>query len=361
MKMTEQEALRRKILLRILGTVIAIFCITFVIYIVTITRYQKSGDKSNIATNETEIQIEDKTADIMTQVSASDEDVDTPETEPAVEEVAESTESADTDDETLSVQASNVPLSFKDEIESKYADEMNTSDDVYLSDSTYVATTKAYIENEPYWLFHVIVNDPSQITTTVAKSTAEKRSAYELNAVKPYVLAVPGSDMASGYTQITDGVHVHNGELYGDRTETLGNEVVFTQVGYMEKADAGMSYEELNQPSLSWTISVECPTLIDNGVPLDIPEGFSENRSCKIAMGMVKPCEYYFLACSDGDYICDITYAEMRDILAEKSCFFAQALHTEANAFVAMNGCIINDPSVKYGRPQLEYILITDN
>lgn len=361
MKMTEQEALRRKILLRILGTIIAIFCITFVIYIVTITRYQKSDDKSNIVANKTEIQVENKTADVMTQVSASDENVDTSEAEPSIEEAAAGTESTDINDEELSIQASEVSLSFKDKIESEYSNEMDDADDVYLSDSTYVATTKSYIKNEPYWLFHVVVNDPSQITTTIAKSTAEKRSAYEMNATKPYVLAVPGSDMTHGYTQIQDGVHVYNGELYGNRTETLGNEVVFTQVGYMEKADAGVSYEELNQPGLSWTISVECPTLIDNGVPLDIPEGFSENRSCKIAIGMVKPCEYYFLACSDGDYICNITYAEMRDILAEKSCFFAQALHTEANAFVAMNGCIINDPAVKYGRPQLEYILITDN
>lgn len=361
MKMTEQEALRRKILLRILAATIAVFVITGIVYIVTIARYIGPNTDENIKVQEAEVAVETDAPPAMTEVSAADTTVE----EPAEEIASEPEDTTETENVTVADAETpadvTIPDNFHDKIVMNYSDEMDAADSVYFTDTTYVAVTKSYIRDEPYWLFHVMVDDPSQITTSIVENPANRKSAFVMNQSKPYVLAIPGSDMVSGYMQLKDGVHVYNGGLYGNRTETLGTEVLFTKVGYMSKADSGVSYEDLNQPELSWSISVACPTLIDNGVSLDIPESAASNRSCKIAMGMVSPCDYYFLACSDGDYICDVTYEEMQTILAEKYCFFAQALHTEANAFIAMDGKIINDPAVQYGRPQLEYIVITDD
>lgn len=375
MKMTEQEALRRKILFRILGGLIAVFGITLIVYIVTLTRYRRPSQDTDMRV----VDASENTPAVVTEVATADDaviesiqnpteqvipDIIKVETEDTPVEISDETSEEPSEEISENIPDDseiNIPATVREQVAMNWSDEMESADNVYLSDTTYVAVTKGSINNEPYWLFHVIMADPSQMTTTMTSNPRNRTSAYRLNEKKPYVLALPGSDMIGGYLAMCDGVHVYNGELQGDRSETLGTEVLFTNVGYMSRAEAGLSYEEINVPGLSWTISTEYPTLIDNGVTLDIPDSFANNRSCKTAMGMVKPCEYYFLACSDGDYICDISYADMRDILADKGCFFAQAMHTEANAFIAMHGDIINDPAVEYGRPQIEYIIITDN
>ena len=98
------------------------------------------------------------------------------------------------------------------------------------------------------------------------------------------------------------------------------------------------------------------PFLVDVELPADI----STNVTCKSVIGMVSPGEYYFMVASDGDYLSDVTYADMQKILLDKSCTFAQSLSTGVNVVMSMQGELINQPAVGTGRLQYEYIVVTD-
>ena len=237
---------------------------------------------------------------------------------------------------------------FKELNEMHYADEIAAAYRTYLSDTTYIAVMKDTVNGSPYCITHVIVNDPEQIKTIV---TSDKQYASKLYDNNEYLFAMNASVLNNDHTTFIDGLHICDYNVISKMTITTGVELAYDNTGSLVKLNEGTPFDELKS---------ENPTLIENSKAVELPADISTNVTCKSVIGMVAPGEYYFMVASDGDYLSDVTYADMQKILLDKSCTFAQSLSTGVNVVMSMQGELINQPAVGPGRPQYEYIVITD-
>ena len=325
------------------------FVITFIVYLITMRKYTYTEPAINkIAQVQTKTE---KVNKATTQTETISEDSET-ETDRKTEESSVSTGDADTTSEDPVSEKS-----FKEQNAEKYADEIANADKTYLSDTTYISVKEDAVNDNTYWIAHIIVSNPEQLTTAI---TEEKRSGKATYDEDGYILALSGSNMLPDNDDFIEGLHICDYELISDTDVANGMELRFSKVGYLNTTEPGTTFAELNEKGTHWTVLTKQPTLIDNGKRLELSGDDATETTCKSAIGMVKPGEYYFMVASDGDYICDLTYKDMQEILYEKSCFVAQALSTGVNATLSMEGKLLNDPAEGSGRPQFEYIVVSD-
>lgn len=216
---------------------------------------------------------------------------------------------------------------------------------------------KDTVNGSPYCIAHVIVNDPEQIKTIV---TSDKQYASKLYDNNEYLFAMNASVLNNSHTTFIDGLHICDYNIISDMTTSTGVELAYDNKGSLMKINEGTPFDELKSNNIKWTVLSENPTLIKNSKAVELPADIPTDITCKSVIGMVAPGEYYFMVASDGDYLSDVTYADMQKILLDKSCTFAQSLSTSVNVVMSMQGELINQPAVGPGRPQYEYIVITD-
>lgn len=348
--MDNKNKLRTKVQLIILTVVLTVFAITGIVYAVTLKQYVFDKKSGTVVTEEAK-------ADEQLTAKAPDK-TEKPVTETVTEDKPDVTHEKETVEkpEEEIVEEPKEPT-FKEINEIHYADEIAAAYRTYLSDTTYITVMKDTVNGSPYCIAHVIVNDPEQIKTIV---TSDRQYASKLYDNNEYLLAMNASVLNNGYTTFIDGLHICDYSIISPITVTTGVELAYDNMGSIVKLNEGTSFDELGPDNIKWTVLSGNPTLIENGEAVELPANISTDVTCKSVIGMVVPGEYYFIVASDGDYLSDVTYADMQKILLDKSCTFAQSLSTGVNVVMSMQGELINQPAVGPGRPQYEYIVITD-
>lgn len=348
--MDNKNKLRTKVQLIILTVVLTVFALTGIVYAVTLKQYVFDKKSGTVVTEEakTEEQLTVKTPD----------KTEKPVTETITEDKPDATHEKETVEKpkTEIVEEPKEPT-FKELNEMHYSDEIAGAYRTYLSDTAYIAVTKDTINGSPYCIAHVIVNDPEQIKTIV---TSDRQYASKLYDNNEYLFAMNASVLNNGHTTFIDGLHICDYNIISRMAIATGVELAYDNTGSLMKLNEGTPFDELKSNNIKWTVLSGNPTLIENSKAVELPAGISTNVTCKSVIGMVVPGEYYFMVASDGDYLSDVTYADMQKILLDKSCTFAQSLSTGVNVVMSMQGELINQPAVGPGRPQYEYIVITN-
>ena len=343
--MDNKNKLRTKVQLIILTVVLAVFTITGIVYAVTLKQYVFNKKSGTVVTEEAK-------AEKQFTTKAHDKTE-----KPATEIIVENKFNKIKEESEKEIVEEPKEPTFKELNEIHYADEIAAAYRTYLSDTTYIAVMKDTVNGSPYCITHVIVNNPEQIKTIV---TSDKQYARKLYDNNEYLFAMNASVLNNNHTTFIDGLHICDYNVISKMTIATGVELAYDNTGSLMKLNEGTPFDELKSNNIKWTVLSENPTLIENSKAVELPADISTNVTCKSVIGMVAPGEYYFMVASDGDYISDVTYADMQKILLDKSCTFAQSLSTGVNVVMSMQGELINQPAVGPGRPQYEYIVITD-
>ena len=343
--MDNKNKLRTKVQLIILTVVLAVFTITGIVYAVTLKQYVFNKKSGTVVTEEAK-------AEKQFTTKAHDKTE-----KPATEIIVENEFNKIKEESEKEIVEEPKEPTFKELNEIHYADEIAAAYRTYLSDTTYIAVMKDTVNGSPYCITHVIVNNPEQIKTIV---TSDKQYAKKLYDNNEYLFAMNASVLNSNHTTFIDGLHICDYNVISKMTIATGVELAYDNTGSLMKLNEGTPFDELKSNNIKWTVLSENPTLIENSKAVELPADISTNITCKSVIGMVAPGEYYFMVASDGDYLSDVTYADMQKILLDKSCTFAQSLSTGVNVVMSMQGELINQPAVGPGRPQYEYIVITD-
>ena len=343
--MDNKNKLRTKVQLIILTVVLVVFTITGIVYAVTLKQYVFNKKSGTVVTEEAkaEKQFTTKTHDKTEK--------------PATEIIVENEFNKIKEKSEKEIVEEPKEPTFKELNEMHYADEIAAAYRTYLSDMTYIAVMKDTVNGSPYCITHVIVNNPEQIKTIV---TSDKQYARKLYDNNEYLFAMNASVLNNSNTIFIDGLHICDYNVISKMTIATGVELAYDNTGSLMKLNEGTPFDELKSNNIKWTVLSENPTLIENSKAVELPADISTNVTCKSVIGMVAPGEYYFMVASDGDYLSDVTYTDMQKILLNKSCTFAQSLSTGVNVVMSMQGELINQPAVGPGRPQYEYIVITD-
>lgn len=322
---------RNRVLSIILAGLCAAVIITAVLYAATIRTYRVTGTSANIAHAE-----ETKTADSVVakteKLAAKPQSANViPKKQDAVPE--------NTDNGMLS---QNNTAEYENAI---YR---------HKSDTLYIAVSQCSINDEPYLLAHVIIKNPDQIRTCITKN---KTSISQNFTANDCIFSVPGSTTNSTHSDFINGLHVCDSKNVGMTDTAYGNETYFTEDGTIGCMENGTEYNPETQENIKWTVLSDGPVLISGNEKLQIPEKITW-EPCKSAIGMVRPCEYYFLTASDGDYVSGISYADIQSIMAEKSCSYACILVKDADVSMSAEGNTLNAPAEQCPRRQYEYINI---
>lgn len=201
---------RARVQIAILCVIVSVFIITGIIYAITIKQYVL-GD--------------DNLPDDNYYASSGTQPETVPETEPATPAPVVTEEPVPT---------KTPELSFRQQNEEKYADEIKTSYQTYLSDTTYVAVTKASVNDSPYCLAHVIVKDPSQIVNIITTDRRLSTAPYEENNA---VLVMSASGLKD-YTHFLDGLHISDYAVIGSTTDLVGTELAFDKSGNLYRLNS---------------------------------------------------------------------------------------------------------------------------
>lgn len=320
--MDQENQKRMKIKIGILCSVVALFVITGVIYALTLHTYLKEDT------------VPTEPAEIVSEVPETVPPEKTPEETPGPTDIPE-----------------KMPTSFQEICTQTYAEEMEQTGISYLSDTTYIAIFQNEWNGHPYTLAHIVVAFPSQIKTVVS---TEKRLSTRLYDEENAILAMSAS-MMSGHFSFIDGLHITDTLQISNQSDSTGTELACDTEGNLYKLTPDHSLNDVR-----FTVLSTAPLLIQNSKPVEIPEAYQNSTRCKSAIGYTVPGEYYFLTASDGDYINNITYKDIQDILLENKCTFAQSLTTDINVAMAFEGELVNQPAEKSGRTQYEYLIVQD-
>ena len=348
--MDNKNKLRTKVQLIILTVILTVFAITGIVYAVTLKQYIFDKKSGTVVTEEAK-------AEEQLTAKAPDK-TEKPVTETVTEhkpDVAHEKEPMEKTEKEI-VEEPKEPT-FKELNKMHYADESADAYRTYLSDTTYIAVMKNTINGSPYCIAHVIVNNPEQIKTIVTSDQQYTSKLYDNNE---YLFAMNASVLNNGHTTFIDGLHICDYSIISPMTIATGVELAYDNKGSLMKLNKGTPFDKLKSNNIKWTVLSGNPTRVENDKAVELPADISTDVTCKSAIGMVAPGEYYFMVASDGDYLSDVTYADMQKILLDKSCTFAQSLSTDVNVVMSMQGELINQPAVGPGRPQYEYIIITD-
>lgn len=240
-----------------------------------------------------------------------------------------------------------------------------------------------------YSLVHIKLKNPSkQIKHGTANDlpVAMREYTSDFGERKKAVLAVNASYFmcASGQNYYTDsigcssllpynrGVCLINGKLYQsdgfvlrdtvDYSEkTTGSELCLTKDGSLFTPEKGVSAQELVSMGVTDTIACSSePVLIKDGVVQEINDTSSRQRYNRMAVGMVKPGEYYILA-AGGIYTSDntnhgMTQKEVQDLFAKYGCTFARCMDGGGSATMYFNGQVRNDLKYIIERPVPDFL-----
>lgn len=327
--MDHENEKRNRIKIGILCAVVTVFIITGIVYAYTLHTYIVPGTQDIAHTVE-----QDETGSTETIRSPA-------ETQPEKEQDVPETET-------------ETPVKepgFQETCAKRYAKELAETELWHLSDTAYVAVFQKEWNGHPYTMAHVVVASPDQIMTVVS---GEKRLAVRVCEEENAILSMSAS-MMRDQNSFIDGMHITDSRII-----STGQTVTGTELACSLSGELSLLTPDTDISDIRFTVLATTPLLIKDGKPAKIPEENRSSTNCKSAIGSVSPCEYYFLTASDGDYINDITYTDIQDILLENGCTFAQSLTTDINVSMAFNGQLVNQPAEQSGRTQYEYIIIKD-
>lgn len=239
-----------------------------------------------------------------------------------------------------------------------FSDEFSKADYTHVTENTYITITK-YTNPDVYWLAHVVVNDPSQVTVAMANDEfGTRESSLSNQKLLGWTLGINGSYFDNA-NQSIDGIYINNNTIYQstENNIAMGYELCMTQDGKLFTADVDTTLETLEKSKVINTVVSNTPTIINNNTAIDITE---TSRSPKTAIGQVSSTEYYMLVASDGDYFCDMTYGDIQNVMLEHNCTYAKILDGSTNTSMVMNQTTINEPACGPGRQLKDLVVVYD-
>ena len=252
----------------------------------------------------------------------------------------------------VTAESDDIITKAMNEFSNEYAD----ADYAYASESLFCTINK-YTDPDTYWMAHVIVA-PGNLPKVVpgGEGIHDTSSILQNQKEHGWKFGINGS-YCDGDKNICDGVYINDSQLINGE-DASGNELCITSDGTLFTPAAGTSYTELIENGTIHTALSENPVIINDGQIIDIEP--KKQETCKTVIGMVRPYEYYIVVASDGQYITDITYNDISQILQQAGCTYAKALSSAANVNMVYDGEIINQSADK-DKELIDVIAFYDN
>lgn len=246
--------------------------------------------------------------------------------------------------------------------EKKYADELKDSVESYVSDTTFITIRVVESDKYKYWLTHVVITNPEQISGGLSDDTygGTRELPTEFYTRTNSIITLNGSYFSYDTGKPTcAGVFIKNGELVYDGT-TNGNEVCLTYDGKLFTPDSGVSGDDLLAMNVKDSWGTADPLLIQNGEFISTQDALHIPRYPRTALGMVEPGEYYFINAGRTGYAGGLTFEEMQSIFHDLGCTYARSLDGGGSSSLVYKGNKLNNSAAGVERPVVDFVHITD-
>ena len=247
-------------------------------------------------------------------------------------------------------------------VEKKYADELKDSVESYVSDTTFITIRVVESDKYKYWLTHVVITNPKQISGGLSNDTygGTRELPTEFCTRTNSIITLNGSYFSYDTGKpACAGVFIKNGELVYDGT-TNGNEVCLTYDGKLFTPDSGISGKDLLAMNVKDSWGTADPLLIQNGEFISTQDALHVARYPRTAIGMVEPGEYYFINAGRTGYAGGLTFEEMQFILNDLGCSYARSLDGGGSSSIIFKGNKLNNSAAGKERPVVDFVHITD-
>lgn len=178
-------------------------------------------------------------------------------------------------------------------------EELSASVYTHTDSDVYAAVRHMTGSGISYYLAHIIINDPAQLTFDAS-----------------------GSDSAVVWAGIRDSyapfVRIRNGASQGE-AETTGHEICFTSEGAIFSPGAGYQDADLIRNKVTYSFGTDAPVLINNGQATNEGNSNGMGREVRNCIGMASPGDYYLLVCDGG-----LTFREMQNVMLSVGCTYAR-------------------------------------
>ena len=232
-----------------------------------------------------------------------------------------------------------------------------------------VSINKYKDRDKVYWLSHIKIKSASQIKYGLANNKpygmreTTSNFARRVNAVLAVNASFFGIDGCNYYDNSNgwaghykSGIMLLNGKSIGKGSISTGDEMCICSDGRICSIVKGKSVKDLLNGNIISTIRGG-ETLISNKSKLYVN---SSRKYNVVAIGMVKPLEYYILVAGsyrdERDTNKGITLNEARDILYSKGCIYAKDLDGGGSSTLVYNGKVVNDLVDYIERPVCDFI-----
>lgn len=247
-----------------------------------------------------------------------------------------------------------------------YAEEIADADYLHQTDSCIIAIKKYKTDLGTYFLSHVIINDPSQITGQLSHGDwggdREKPSAAAERL--GLILATNASYFSydTGNPSTSD-VIIKDKKIYSDG-ETCGKEICLMKDGSLYSPKEGLTADDLLDMGAVTTWAAGDPLLIQEGKLLSTQHDWVNGKYPRTAIGMIKPCDYYILTAGSGAYKGGLTFDDVQAIYNDLGCQYARTFDGGGSSTLAFDDGsgvkVLNTPAGKTERPVADIFGIMD-
>ena len=247
-----------------------------------------------------------------------------------------------------------------------YADEFKNADYIHQTESCIVAVKKYQTSIGTYFLSHVIVNDPDQITGQLSFDNWGGIREKPSNAAERLNLVLATNASYFSYdtgNPSTSDVIIKDRKIYSDG-ETCGKEVCLMKDGSFYSPGSGLTAKDLLDMGVVTTWAAGDPLLIQEGKLLSTQHDWVNGKYPRTAIGMIKPCDYYVLTAGSGSYKGGLTFDDVQKIYDDLGCEYARTFDGGGSSTLVFDDGdgkkVLNNPAGNTERPVADIFGIRD-
>lgn len=261
----------------------------------------------------------------------------------------------------VTIENTNVSNALRD-----YADEIKEADFLHQTDTCLIMIKKVVDDLGTYYLSHVIINSPSQITGQLSHNDWGGSRERPSDAAERLGLVLATNASYFSYetnNPSTCDVIIKNKKVYSDG-ETCGKEVCLLKDGTLYSPGEGLTADDLLEMDVVTTWAAGDPLLIQHGELLSTQHDWVNGKYPRTAIGMIKPCDYYILTAGSGGYKGGLTFDDVQAIYNDLGCEYARTFDgggSSTLAFDTGDGIeVLNRPAGGSERPVADIFGISD-
>lgn len=239
-----------------------------------------------------------------------------------------------------------------DSFEDKAAKMKAAEDVMHESATCVISVEKEEFDGASVTIAHVLTAAPGQLRAVQSNddlggerekpTQAAERTGAAIVVNGSYFSYETGAAMqAVAPVLIRDGVVAREGV-------SNGSEICVRFDGTLFSPHPGMGFTGADLVSMGVTSSLGTadPLLIQDGNLCSFPAGVATGSYPRTAIGMVAPCEYFFLVAGRNGYSGGLTYLQMQGLFHSLGCRFARSLDGGGSSAMAIDGELVTDPAV---------------